>query len=379
MRWHRVYWQRSQCLWPSKETSVQIPVPFHAQFSNFCSRVSTRVTVLQPLTMPGVNWVRGNPWYFKSITYLSCPWAVSSVCRSRWKCSFAQWKTQWFFSRWWPKQSNKSNYPPQGMCTSRYFLMPWAPEECLFTVGNTPIPSAWCASTFWKFLTSFLPREFSESVGKKTTKKPQPHEENWGAPRNRELSVKAHLLSVHLVSFLCRLSICRLRHPCWYHWNGKSVINWFYVRKISVPHHSKSFIMLMMTMKNSQCNSKQNDHLASKKHILSRLLLCSMWSVCSFSRFAEEGKSLHVSIPDSLEADLFSSFPTICHFIGEWILIWNSWALAHCRVIDGSDRKPRQEGKPAHTLMDTRAASLTSVLDREEILQGIWLWCPCSL
>ncbi|NXE87178.1 STYL1 protein, partial [Menura novaehollandiae] len=31
--------------------------------------------------------------------------------------------------------------------------------------------------------------------------------------------------------------------------------------------------------------------------------------------FAEEGKSLHVSVPDSLEADLFSSFPTISHFI----------------------------------------------------------------
>lgn len=70
---------------------------------------------------------------------------------------------------------------------------------------------------FGNSLPVFLPREFSESVGKKTTKKPQPHEENWGAPRNRELSVKAHLLSVHLVSFLCRLSICRLRHPCWYH------------------------------------------------------------------------------------------------------------------------------------------------------------------
>ncbi|NXI08633.1 STYL1 protein, partial [Irena cyanogastra] len=31
--------------------------------------------------------------------------------------------------------------------------------------------------------------------------------------------------------------------------------------------------------------------------------------------FAEEGKSLHVSVPDSLEADLFSSFTTISHFI----------------------------------------------------------------
>ncbi|NXR53815.1 STYL1 protein, partial [Hippolais icterina] len=31
--------------------------------------------------------------------------------------------------------------------------------------------------------------------------------------------------------------------------------------------------------------------------------------------FAEEGKSLHVPVPDSLEADLFSSFTTISHFI----------------------------------------------------------------
>ncbi|NXJ11769.1 STYL1 protein, partial [Odontophorus gujanensis] len=30
---------------------------------------------------------------------------------------------------------------------------------------------------------------------------------------------------------------------------------------------------------------------------------------------AEEGKYLHISVPDSLEADLFSSFSTICHFI----------------------------------------------------------------
>lgn len=157
-------------------------------------------------------------------------------------------------------------------------------------------------------------------------------------------------------------------------------LNWFCVTNISVSHHNKSLIMLMMTMmKTHTCNSKQNNHLASNKHILSRLLLCSTWSVCSFPRFAEEGKSLHVSVPDSLEADLFSSFPTISHFIGEWIVIWNSWDLAHCRILDGSDRKPRQEGKQAHTLMDTRAASLTSLMDREEILQGIWLWCPCSL
>ncbi|NXL82969.1 STYL1 protein, partial [Alectura lathami] len=31
--------------------------------------------------------------------------------------------------------------------------------------------------------------------------------------------------------------------------------------------------------------------------------------------FAEDGKYLHISVPDSLEADLFSSFSAICHFI----------------------------------------------------------------
>ncbi|KAM6403141.1 serine/threonine/tyrosine-interacting-like protein 1 [Rhynochetos jubatus] len=31
--------------------------------------------------------------------------------------------------------------------------------------------------------------------------------------------------------------------------------------------------------------------------------------------FAEGGKYLHIPVPDSLEADLFSSFDTICHFI----------------------------------------------------------------
>ncbi|KAK4812256.1 hypothetical protein QYF61_012931 [Mycteria americana] len=31
--------------------------------------------------------------------------------------------------------------------------------------------------------------------------------------------------------------------------------------------------------------------------------------------FAEGGKYLHISVPDSLEADLFSTFGTICHFI----------------------------------------------------------------
>ncbi|XP_064324225.1 serine/threonine/tyrosine-interacting-like protein 1 isoform X2 [Phalacrocorax carbo] len=31
--------------------------------------------------------------------------------------------------------------------------------------------------------------------------------------------------------------------------------------------------------------------------------------------FAEGGKNLHISVPDSLEANLFSTFATICHFI----------------------------------------------------------------
>ncbi|NXS58692.1 STYL1 protein, partial [Brachypteracias leptosomus] len=31
--------------------------------------------------------------------------------------------------------------------------------------------------------------------------------------------------------------------------------------------------------------------------------------------FAEEGKCLHIPVPDTLEADLFPSFSTICHFI----------------------------------------------------------------
>uniref|UniRef100_A0A8B9VHI0 Tyrosine-protein phosphatase domain-containing protein n=1 Tax=Anas zonorhyncha TaxID=75864 RepID=A0A8B9VHI0_9AVES len=34
----------------------------------------------------------------------------------------------------------------------------------------------------------------------------------------------------------------------------------------------------------------------------------------NISEFAED-KYLHISVPDSLEANLFSSFPTICHFI----------------------------------------------------------------
>ncbi|XP_065550612.1 serine/threonine/tyrosine-interacting-like protein 1 isoform X3 [Lathamus discolor] len=35
----------------------------------------------------------------------------------------------------------------------------------------------------------------------------------------------------------------------------------------------------------------------------------------SATSFADSDRYLHVSVPDTLEADLFSSFPTICHFI----------------------------------------------------------------
>ncbi|NWX14888.1 STYL1 protein, partial [Aegotheles bennettii] len=49
--------------------------------------------------------------------------------------------------------------------------------------------------------------------------------------------------------------------------------------------------------------------------------------------FTEEGKYLHVSTPDSLEADLFSSFPTICHFIdaqldGGAVLVFSSLGIS---------------------------------------------------
>uniref|UniRef100_A0A663MKD6 Uncharacterized protein n=1 Tax=Athene cunicularia TaxID=194338 RepID=A0A663MKD6_ATHCN len=51
--------------------------------------------------------------------------------------------------------------------------------------------------------------------------------------------------------------------------------------------------------------------------------------------FAEGNKYLHISVPDSLEANLFSSFATVCHFIGELFL--NLAFLAHSRVLDQSD------------------------------------------
>ncbi|NXA03748.1 STYL1 protein, partial [Sapayoa aenigma] len=49
--------------------------------------------------------------------------------------------------------------------------------------------------------------------------------------------------------------------------------------------------------------------------------------------FAEGGESLHISVPDTLEADLFSSFPTISHFIdaqlgGGAVLVFSSLGIS---------------------------------------------------
>ncbi|NWR23403.1 STYL1 protein, partial [Emberiza fucata] len=56
---------------------------------------------------------------------------------------------------------------------------------------------------------------------------------------------------------------------------------------------------------------------ASDKQIQKDLRIKALVNVSEqpVTLFAEEGKSLHVPVPDSLEADLFSSFPTISHFI----------------------------------------------------------------
>ncbi|NXT13728.1 STYL1 protein, partial [Prunella fulvescens] len=56
---------------------------------------------------------------------------------------------------------------------------------------------------------------------------------------------------------------------------------------------------------------------ASDKQIQKDLRIKALVNVSEqpVTLFAEEGQSLHVSVPDSLEADLFSSFPTISHFI----------------------------------------------------------------
>ncbi|NXM09069.1 STYL1 protein, partial [Tyrannus savana] len=49
--------------------------------------------------------------------------------------------------------------------------------------------------------------------------------------------------------------------------------------------------------------------------------------------FAEDGESLHISVPDSLEADLFSFFPIISHFIdaqmeGGAVLVFSSLGIS---------------------------------------------------
>ncbi|NXL17799.1 STYL1 protein, partial [Setophaga kirtlandii] len=56
---------------------------------------------------------------------------------------------------------------------------------------------------------------------------------------------------------------------------------------------------------------------ASDKQIQKDLRIKALVNVSEqpVTLFAEEGESLHVPVPDSLEADLFSSFPTISHFI----------------------------------------------------------------
>ncbi|NXQ11775.1 STYL1 protein, partial [Peucedramus taeniatus] len=56
---------------------------------------------------------------------------------------------------------------------------------------------------------------------------------------------------------------------------------------------------------------------ASDKQIQKDLRIKALVNVSEqpVTLFAEEGKCLHVSVPDSLEADLFSFFPTISHFI----------------------------------------------------------------
>lgn len=57
------------------------------------------------------------------------------------------------------KVSNKSSYLPQCICTRRHFSCLWLQRKIfkgLYTVGNLPMPSAWCAFTFQKFLSNIL-------------------------------------------------------------------------------------------------------------------------------------------------------------------------------------------------------------------------------
>ncbi|NWV46523.1 STYL1 protein, partial [Daphoenositta chrysoptera] len=76
---------------------------------------------------------------------------------------------------------------------------------------------------------------------------------------------------------------------------------------------------------------------ASDKQIQRDLKIKALVNVCEqpVTLFAEGGKSLHVSVPDSFEADLFSSFPTICHFIDAQldvgaVLVLSSLGMSRC-------------------------------------------------
>ncbi|NXH98395.1 STYL1 protein, partial [Pachycephala philippinensis] len=79
---------------------------------------------------------------------------------------------------------------------------------------------------------------------------------------------------------------------------------------------------------------------ASDKKIQGDLKIKALVNVCEqpVTLFAEGGKSLHVSVPDSFEADLFSSFPTICHFIDAQldvgaVLVFSSLGLSRCSTV----------------------------------------------
>ncbi|XP_042647586.1 serine/threonine/tyrosine-interacting-like protein 1 isoform X1 [Tyto alba] len=54
--------------------------------------------------------------------------------------------------------------------------------------------------------------------------------------------------------------------------------------------------------------------------------------------FAEGGKYLHISVPDSLEANLFSSFATVCHFIDDQldcgaVLVFSSLGISRSSTV----------------------------------------------
>uniref|UniRef100_A0A8U7N5H4 Serine/threonine/tyrosine interacting like 1 n=2 Tax=Corvus moneduloides TaxID=1196302 RepID=A0A8U7N5H4_CORMO len=79
---------------------------------------------------------------------------------------------------------------------------------------------------------------------------------------------------------------------------------------------------------------------ASDKQIQRDLKIKALVNVCEqpVTLFAEEGESLHVSVPDSLEADLFSSFPTISHFIDAQldvgaVLVFSSLGISRCSTV----------------------------------------------